>query len=125
MVTHQKNTLDKKFQKEMNAGITGLVLLSVLNQTGKPMYGYQITKLLETDQETSPTFKQGALYPVLRQMEKNGLLESTVEPSTSGPPRRYYSITDAGKQTLESWIEIWGQTSNFVENILEGVEDVQ
>jgi len=41
------STLTKKFQKEMNAGIASLVLLSVLHKTTKPMYGYQIAKLLD------------------------------------------------------------------------------
>jgi len=64
--------------------------------------------------------KQGALYPVLRSLEATGLLESEVEPSVSGPPRRYYKITDSGRQTLAKWIEIWHQTSSFVDAVLKG-----
>jgi PadR family transcriptional regulator PadR len=65
--------------------------------------------------------KQGALYPVLRSLEKNGLLASQVEPSVSGPPRRYYTITHTGRKTLVTWVEIWGQTKTFVDDILKGV----
>ena len=79
---------DKKLQKELNSGTTSLVLLSVLGQAEKPMYGYQITKHIETGRSYVPMMKRGALYPVLRSMEKGGLLESEVEPSVSGPPRR-------------------------------------
>jgi len=117
----EENVLIKKFQKEMNAGIASLVLLSVMGQADEPMYGYQIAKLLDDNSQETPMMKQGALYPVLRSLEKSGLLESKVEPSVSGPPRRYYTITNVGRETLTLWEEIWGQTKNFVENILKGV----
>ena len=116
----EENTLIKKFQKEMNAGIASLVLLSVMEQATEPMYGYQIAKLLDEHSEDTPLMKQGALYPVLRSLEKSELLESKVEPSVSGPPRRYYTITDDGRQVLTLWEEIWGQTKTFVDNILKG-----
>ncbi len=110
----------KKFQKEMNSGTASLVLLSVLSQSENPMYGYQIAKLLDDNRQDALAMKQGALYPVLRSLEKNGLLSSEVEPSVSGPPRRYYTITDEGRETLTLWTEIWSQMKSFVGNILEG-----
>jgi PadR family transcriptional regulator PadR len=116
-----QEALTKKFQKEMNAGIASLVLLSVMGQAEEPMYGYQVAKLLEDNSQETPMMKQGALYPVLRSLEGNGLLESKVEPSVSGPPRRYYNITEAGRQTLQIWEQIWGQTKTFVDTVLKGV----
>lgn len=113
----------KKFQKEMLSGVAALVLLSVLNQSSKPLYGYQITKNLLFENKVIPLMKLGALYPVLRSLEKGGLLSSEVEPSYSGPPRRYYSITESGKQTLKDWEAIWKQTREFVDNILKGDEN--
>ena len=118
METHKE--LDKKFQKELNAGITSLIILSILQQTKEPMYGYQISKYLDTDNSRMPLIKQGVLYPVLRSLEKNALLQSEVEPSTSGPPRRYYHITEKGQDTLIRWIDMWKQTISFVEEVLEG-----
>lgn len=110
----------RKFQKELNAGTSSLVLLSVLNRSKEPMYGYQIAKMLEESSPEFPMMKQGTLYPVLRSLEENGLLESTVEPSVSGPPRRYYMITDDGRSALEEWLAIWKQTKKFVDTILKG-----
>ena len=118
-MTDQEQLL-KKFQKELNAGTASLVLMSVLAQSQAPMYGYQIARLLEDRSENTPLMKQGALYPVLRSLEKAGQLPSEVEPSVSGPPRRYYRITDAGRDTLVVWTEIWRQTDAFVNAILEG-----
>lgn len=110
----------RKFQKELNSGTTALVLLGILKQASAPMYGYQIAKYIEASCENTPIMKQGALYPVLRALESGGLLESEVEPSVSGPPRRYYRITDAGRETLETWREIWDRTKALVDVILQG-----
>ena len=91
---------DKKFQKELISGTSALVLLSVLNDANEaiePMYGYQIAKLIQSHGEDVPMLKQGTLYPVLRSLESSHLVESWVEPSVSGPPRRYYRSTDAGR----------------------------
>ena len=115
-----ENIADKKFQKEINSGTTALVLLSTLNNSLEQMYGYQIAKHLEEDRDEIPMIKQGALYPVLRSLESSGLLKSLVEPSVSGPPRKYYQITDTGKETLVRWTDIWEQTKMFVDSILEG-----
>lgn len=115
-----QTALTKKLQKEMNAGIASLVLLSVLGQAKEPMYGYQIAKLLDDNSESAPLMKQGALYPVLRSLESSGLLESQVEPSVSGPPRRYYQITSAGRETLVVWRGIWDQMKSFVDNAIRG-----
>lgn len=114
------STQTKKFQKELNAGTSSLVLLRVLSRSKQPMYGYQIAKLLEESGPDIPMMKQGTLYPVLRSLEENGLLTSTVEPSVSGPPRRYYKITEEGQAALTEWLEIWKQTKNFVDAILKG-----
>jgi len=114
------NEETKKFQKELNSGTTALVLLGILGQTSKPMYGYEIAKLIEANVKDIPIMKQGALYPVLRSLESSGLLESEVKPSVSSPPRRYYRITEKGRKTLESWREIWDQTKALVDNVIHG-----
>lgn len=115
---------NKKFQKELNSGIAALVLLGVLSRAKDPMYGYQIAKHIETHDEEIPMMKQGALYPVLRSLESSGLLESFVNPSVSGPPRRYYNITESGRETLISWMKIWDHTKAFVDHILKEKTDV-
>ena len=119
----ETNEAIKKFQKELNGGTSSLVLLSVLDKAESPMYGYQIAKLIEARTKDVDIMKQGALYPVLRSLESTGLLESEVEPSVSGPPRRYYIITEPGRMILAKWIEIWHQTSEFVDAILKGGDD--
>ena len=112
--------ITKKFQKELNSGIASLVLLSVLERSSEPMYGYQIAKLLDEYSGEGSFMKQGALYPVLHSLEDGGLLESMVEPSVSGPPRRYYRITQAGRVILVSWLGTWEQMRAFVDHAVRG-----
>jgi PadR family transcriptional regulator PadR len=111
----------KKFEKEMKSGTVSLVLLSVLAKAEEPLYGYLIAKQLEGEGGSASLIKQGALYPVLRSLESSGLLESRVESSISGPPRRYYQITELGQMALMEWTDIWGKIRDFVEASLEGV----
>lgn len=112
------NNLARKFQRELSAGLTSLVLLSVLAVADEDLYGYQIARRLATADDDPGPFKQGALYPVLRNMSASGLLSSRVVPSYSGPPRRYYRITPLGRQVLQSWQDAWIATREFVDSIV-------
>jgi PadR family transcriptional regulator len=114
----------RKLQKELKSGTVSLVLLAILNRTRKPMYGYEITKHIDSGTEQTPKLSQGALYPVLRSLEKSELLSSRVEPSVSGPPRKYYQITDLGRATLEEWSDAWVKTRDFVDVMLKGTKNV-
>ena len=113
----------RKFQRELSAGLTALVLLSVLAEADTDLYGYEIAKRLSTEALPAAPFKQGALYPVLRNMSAAGLLSSRVVPSYSGPPRRYYRITPLGREVLVSWRASWTSTRNFVDSIIQRSQD--
>ena len=110
----------KKFQKELSTGTVALVLLAVLAQSRQPMYGYQIAKRLERLGDGVLAGKQSALYPVLRNLEGAGLLQSHVEPSVAGPPRRYYRITSPGREVLAAWTAAWTATRDSIDSVLPG-----
>src|SRR5690606_9864659 len=99
------DALRRKFQKELSTGTVSLALLGVLAAAPEPMYGYQIAKRLEQVGDGVLAGKQSALYPVLRNLEGSGLLDSFVEPSDAGPPRRYYRITASGREILRDWAQ--------------------
>jgi PadR family transcriptional regulator PadR len=115
----ERERLSLKFQRELNAGLVGLVLLAILDQAGEDLYGYQIAKRLQDFAGGHAPVKQGALYPVLRQLSANGLLASRIVPSYAGPPRRYYRITGAGRTQLAEWRGIWRSTRDFVDGFTE------
>ncbi len=118
-VADDQERLSQKFQRELNAGLVGLVLLAVLEQAEEDLYGYQIAKRLQERGNGQVPVKQGALYPVLRQLSANGLLASRIVPSYAGPPRRYYRITPAGHNTLAEWRAIWRNTRDFVDGFAD------
>ena len=109
----------KKFQKDLNGGLVGLVLLAVLDRESGDLYGYEIAKRLAGANEGKSIFKEGTIYPVLRALSAGGLLTSRILPSYSGPPRRYYCITDQGRAVLAEWTNIWQGTRNFVDRFIQ------
>jgi len=109
----------RKFQKELNAGTTALVLLALLAAKGEALYGYEIAKQLAGSDPELALGKQGALYPVLRALAEDGLLEGWVQPSAAGPPRRYYRITADGRAALAEWSRVWRRTRQLVDAMIE------
>ncbi|HET7480680.1 MAG TPA: poly-beta-hydroxybutyrate-responsive repressor [Rubrobacteraceae bacterium] len=75
-----------------------VILLSLKDWSS---YGYELMERASTF--GFEAMNPGTLYRTLRQMEKEGIVESTWETSKGGPARRMYSITDAGKAYLDFW----------------------
>src|SRR6202034_188655 len=109
----------RKFQKDLNGGLVGLVLLAVLNQSTEDLYGYEIAKRLASANEGVSIFKEGTIYPVLRALSAANLLTSRIVPSYSGPPRRYYRITSQGPSWLAEWPAIGAGTRSFVDRFID------
>jgi PadR family transcriptional regulator PadR len=109
----------RKFQKELNSGLVSLVLLAVLAASAEDLYGYEIAKRLQRANEGEPLFKEGTIYPVLRALSAGGLLASRIVPSYTGPPRRYYRITEPGRAMLAEWLGAWRNTRDFVNQFTE------
>jgi len=107
--------ISRKFQRDLNAGLVALVLLGVLAETDDDLYGYDIAKRLHRARDGEPLFKEGTIYPVLRSLAASGWLSSRIVPSYSGPPRRYYRITDEGRAVLAQWRAVWRDTRDFVD----------
>ncbi len=105
----------RKFQRDLNSGLVALVLLGVLAESDEDLYGYDIAKRLQQARAGEPLFKEGTIYPVLRSLAASGWLSSRIVPSYSGPPRRYYRITEEGRVVLSEWRAAWRDTREFVD----------
>ena len=81
----------------------GLIMLAVLSQLARQQYGYALLKLLD---EKGLTVDQGTLYPLLRRLEAQGLLQSAWNVE-GGRPRRYYAISSEGKKLLPQLKSEW------------------
>ena len=85
----------------------------------KDRYGYELFNILSENVEVS----EGTIYPLLRRLNKDGYFSTYLKESTEGPPRKYYKITDDGRQAHEILLKEWKNFLNGVNNILVEVND--
>jgi len=96
----------------------GTLVLSVLSQMKEPKYGYALVQGLE---EKGVSIDPNTLYPLLRRLEKQGLLQSEWE--TGGTkPRKYYRRTEYGNQIYRELKSQWEQLSGGMERLLREEE---
>jgi len=93
----------------------GTLVLSVLSQMDEPQYGYSLVQCLA---EKGLDIDQGTLYPLLRRLEKQGLLDSewSVEESR---PRRYYVLNAKGKSVLRAMVKEWRALAQVMNSLLQ------
>ena len=106
------NAIYANFVVELRRGVTNLV---VLNQCQQPSYGYQLVKNLA---ERGVPLEANTVYPLLRRLEDQGLLRSDWDTSTD-KPRKYYQITEVGRQLLAQITSYWRESVKNIESILE------
>lgn len=92
----------------------GVIVLAVLSQLRREQYGYSLLKLL-ADQGLQ--VDQGTLYPLLRRLESQGLLESHWR-LEEGRPRRYYQVSPQGESLLPQLRAEWNQLVIMMEGML-------
>ena len=63
---------------------------------------------------------EGTLYPLLSRLRRDGVVDTTWRESPTGPPRRYYRLTPAGRQALARFTQEWRRFTDAVDHILEG-----
>ncbi len=94
----------------------GIVVLAVLSQMDTARYGYSLIQQLA---EKGLDIEEGTLYPLLRRLEKQGLLESEWEVGESRP-RKYYRISPMGREVLTTLATDWRETVEVMRKILQG-----
>jgi PadR family transcriptional regulator PadR len=100
--------------------IPGNVIMLVLKLLEEgDMYGWQIIEELALRSYDVFQMKTGALYPILHGMEKDGLVSSYSETIQNGRVRKYYRITDRGKQELARKKLEWESYTKAVNHVLE------
>ena len=93
--------------KPLRRGLLEFAVLTPLS-TGRHYAGDVMGRLAETPFAT----QEGTLYPLLSKMRRDGLLDHEWEESDSGPPRKYYRVTEAGTERLRQLIAYWKQLDN-------------
>jgi PadR family transcriptional regulator PadR len=95
---------------QMRKGVLEFCILSILKQ--RDAYTSDIIEVLK---EGKMIVVEGTLYPLLTRLKNAGLLAYRWEESKSGPPRKYYAITDDGKQFLKELDTTWKHLVHAVE----------
>lgn len=108
-------------REQMRKGTTTVIILNLLAELDRPMYGYEIIQELEARSEGFFQFKEGLIYPRLHELERQGLLRSEWQGAEGRRRRKFYSITDAGCRRLEKELQGWRAFTQHVNELL-GVE---
>jgi PadR family transcriptional regulator, regulatory protein PadR len=99
---------------QMLKGVLKGCLLAIISEN--EIYGYEMVKKLE--QYGFDMVSEGSIYPLLIRMKKEELVTTISKFSESGPNRKYYLITDKGREELDSFIQTWDNISLCIENLL-------
>jgi PadR family transcriptional regulator PadR len=109
----------KPYSRELLKGTADTLVLSTFD--GGEQYGYQVVKELERRSQGFFQLKEGTLYPILHRLEAQGLLQARWEATANGQERRYYALTDAGREALRHRISEWTGFAQAVGLVTEGV----
>ena len=107
----------KRWRKEIRRGVLKMCVLLLLSK--KEMYGYEISKALESLGEEVLRIDEGTLYPLLRRLESSGYVVAEWRYS-NGKARRYYRITALGSMFLDSVKSFWEKLTSVVDKMLRG-----
>lgn len=105
--------------KTLTAASTKPIILGILKQGNS--YGYLIIKKIKELSGGKMEYSDGMLYPVLHRLEKEGLIQSKWTMNGESRPRKYYEITELGKEALVEEQAQWSQV-NAVLGELWGVK---
>ena len=99
---------------QLKKGVLELCVLHILLDDDS--YGYDIIDQLSANTDIS----EGTIYPMLRRFQKEERVKTYLRESSSGPPRKYYSITEEGRKYYEESVREWRELIAAVEEIMKG-----
>jgi PadR family transcriptional regulator, regulatory protein PadR len=103
---------------QMRRGTLQYCVLSLL--ADEERYGFDLVRgLAQTDGMVT---SEGTIYPLLSRLRRDGLVESTWQESPTGPPRRYYRLTESGRAALEGFRQEWRRFRDAVDHFVERIE---
>lgn len=101
---------------QLKKGVLDLCVLALLSKHDS--YAYEIAARLAE----LIGMGEGTIYPLMRRLQADGLVETYLEESPAGPPRKYYRLTEAGRASFASQKAAWASFAGAVETILGGAQ---
>ena len=99
---------------QMRKGILDFIILLVISRG--PVYASDILNNLK---ENEMIVVEGTLYPLLSRLKNSGLLEYSWQESSAGPPRKYYSLTEKGRETLKQLSATWKDLNKSIHSLIK------
>jgi PadR family transcriptional regulator PadR len=100
-------------------GVLDMCLLSIIEEEAS--YGYEmVSKLRRRGLDLA---SEGSIYPLLSRLQKQAMIEGYLVQSSEGPARKYYRMTQRGRETLGLWKREWREFRSSVDEVLDGVGD--
>ena len=118
MLKEKGKVPDMKIEKSLMSGSNMLLILKLLSE--KEMYGYEMIQTLAKRSQNAFEMKEGTLYPLLHELEKNKCVSCRITETPGGRQRKYYAITDKGMDLLKEKKEEWSFFSGKVNEVVFG-----
>jgi PadR family transcriptional regulator PadR len=94
----------------------GMLELCILNAIeDRSLYGYDIVRILREVDDL--VISEGTVYPILSRLKRDGLVRTTIQDSSEGPPRKYYELTAKGQQILREMNVHWESIKTGVDSL--------
>ncbi|GGE63134.1 PadR family transcriptional regulator [Priestia taiwanensis] len=113
------NSVHEYMDKSMQELRRGTITIGVLSQLSTPQYGYSLVTILK---EKGFDVEPGTLYPLLRRLEKQGLLESHWDTNETRP-RKYYLLSENGNEAFHLLRTEWQHIVTNMDYLLNGGDD--
>lgn len=99
---------------QLKKGVLELCVLSLLKTNDR--YGYELVAEISK----CIAISEGTIYPLLRRLKNEGYVETYLEESSEGPPRKYYKLTVKGEEMRKEFLEEWNAFINGINTIIGG-----
>jgi PadR family transcriptional regulator PadR len=109
---HKELNVPEAIEIQLMKGVLGMCVLALLAHGDS--YAYEIASKLAH----AVGMGEGTIYPLMRRMQSDGMVATYLEESPSGPPRKYYKLTDAGHASLAAQLTEWRSFITSVEEII-------
>jgi PadR family transcriptional regulator PadR len=109
------------YDSDLLRGNTDSLLLFLINEHGQT-YGYSLIKEIEERSQGYFRFKEGTVYPALRKLENDGLVQGEWKKLPNGQERRYYTITDSGRTQLQEKLVMWQSFASAMALVMKPTE---
>ncbi|WP_426351283.1 PadR family transcriptional regulator [Alloiococcus sp. CFN-8] len=101
---------------QMLKGMLEGCILEIINM--QETYAYEISEKLK--KYGFGEISEGTIYPIILRLQKNEMISATLKDSSTGPKRKYYSLTSRGQEALVEFKDNWNELNYAVNNLLQG-----